>query len=99
MADKEFVSREEFDNLKEEVDNIKKEINESMKLLQAIDKKIDVIDQKLKSAEEIEALKFNPLQKEIDEIKDNNRWLWRAVGSALIGLAIKIIFDFTSMPR
>ncbi len=92
----EYVSRQEFDNLKSEVDNIKKEINESMKLLQAIDKKIDVIDQKLATAEEIDNLKLNPMQKEIDEIKDNNKWIWRTVIGTILTIVIKIIFDITT---
>lgn len=95
----ECVKRTEFENLKKEVDNIKVEITDSRRLLQAIDKKIDVIDQKLASAEEIDNLKLTPMQKEIDEIKDNNKWLWRAIMGTIIGLAIKILFDVTALRR
>lgn len=97
--EKQCVSREEFDNLRAEVENVKLEMNKSWDLLQIVDKKIDVISEKLVSAERIHTLSLNPMQKQLDEIKDSNKWLWRAVGSALIGLAIKIIFDFTSIPR
>lgn len=93
MANEEYVGRSEFENLKKEVENIKVEINDSMKLLQAIDKKIDVIDQKLASAEEIDNLKLTPMQKEITEIKDNNKWLWRTVVGTIVTIAIKILFD------
>ena len=93
MADRECVSREEFENLKSEVDHIKIEINKSMELLQAIDKKVDVISQRLVSAEKIENLRLDPMQKEIAEIKDNNKWLWRTMVGAIITIAAKIIFD------
>lgn len=93
----EYVSRKEFDNLRGEVDNIKKEMNESMKILQAIDKKIDVIDAKIATSEEIDNLKITPMQKELSEIKDNNKWLWRTVVGTMITIAIKIIFDVTAL--
>ena len=93
MADRECVSREEFENLKSEVDHIKIEINKSMELLQAIDKKVDVISQRLVSAEKIENLRLDPMQKELAEIKDNNKWLWRTMVGAIITIAAKIIFD------
>ena len=35
-------------------------------------------------------------KKEIDEINDNRKWLWRAIGSVLIGIVIKLIFDISA---
>lgn len=91
------VKREEFENLKKEVDNIKIDMSDSKKLLQAIDKKIDIIDQKLASAEEIDNLKLTPMQRELDEIKDNNKWLWRTIIGTIITVAIKILFDVAAL--
>ena len=42
-------------------------------------------------------------KKEIDEINDNKKWLWRAIGGVLIGIVIKLIFDvsayITNLPK
>lgn len=35
-------------------------------------------------------------KKDIDEINDNRKWLWRAMGSVLIGIVIKLIFDVSA---
>lgn len=54
--------------------------------------------------------KLEPLKKdieknkeEIDEIKDNRKWLWRTLGAVIIGIVIKTIFDvsayLTSLPK
>ncbi len=32
-------------------------------------------------------------KKEIDEIKENKKWLWRAMATTIIGIGIKLIFD------
>ena len=44
--------------------------------------------------------KLEPLKKdieknkeEIDEIKENTKWLWRSVGGVVIGIAIKVFFE------
>lgn len=89
----EFVSRTEFNQLKREVEEIKKSMSESAKILQAIDKKIDVIDQKLSSSEKIDELIIEPIKKEVYEIKDSNKWLWRTVAASIIAIIINFIFS------
>lgn len=91
--EKQCVSREEFENLRAEVENVKLEMNKSWDLLQIVDKKIDVISEKLVSAERIHTLSLNPMQKQLDEIKDSNKWLWRSIIGTIITIATKIIFD------
>lgn len=109
-----FVSRDEFNGLKQEVQELKLEFNESKNILTMIDKKIDVITERLENTTKVSDLqnenietritsKLEPMQKEIDEINDNRKWLWRAIGSVLIGIVIKIIFDvsayITNLPK
>lgn len=110
----EFVSRNEFNNLKTEVQEIKIEMNENKDILQAISRKCDVITERLENTSKISDLqnenietritsKLEPIKKdiasnkkEIDEINDNRKWLWRAIGSVLIGIVIKLIFDVSA---
>lgn len=94
--EKEYVDRSEFNQLKEEVNEIKKEMAESQKLLQAIDKKIDVINEKVTTNDKIEELKLKPVyqqmdvqKKEIDELKDNQKWLRRTI----LGSVIAMVFE------
>lgn len=89
----EYVSKTEFNVLKEEVNAIKKEMAESAKLLQAIDKKIDIINEKIITADKIDDLKFNPLEKRIKNIEDNQGWLWKTILATIIGIVIKVIVD------
>lgn len=110
----EFVSRNEFNNLKAEVQEIKIEMNENKDILQAISRKCDVITERLENTTKISDLqnenietritsKLEPIKKdilankkEIDEMKDNRKWLWRAIGSVIIGILIKLIFDVSA---
>lgn len=110
----EYVSRNEFNNLKTEVQEIKIEMNENKDILQAISRKCDVITERLENTAKISDLqnenietritsKLEPIKKdiasnkkEIDEINDNRKWLWRAMGSVLIGIVIKLIFDISA---
>lgn len=116
-----FVSRNEFNNLKQEVQEIKIEMNENKDILQAISRKCDVITERLENTTKISDLqnenietritsKLEPIKKdiatnkkEIDEIKDNRKWLWRTVGAVIVGIVIKIIFDvsayITNLPK
>lgn len=96
----EFVSREEFENLKSEVAEIKDELSKSSELLKNIDKRTDVILEKLDNLDKISNLQIEPLKKDITkntedikEIKSNNQWLWKAVGTTIIGIVIKVVFD------
>ena len=110
----EFVSRDEFNGLKQEVQELKLEFNESKNILTMIDKKIDVITERLENTTKVSDLqnenietritsKLEPMQKEIDEIKDSRKWLWRTIGAVIIGIVIKIIFDvsayITNLPK
>lgn len=96
----EFVSREEFENLKAEVAEIKDDLSKSSELLKNIDKRTDIILEKLDNFEKISGMQIEPLKKDIikntediKEIKSNNQWLWKAILSTVIGIVIKIIFD------
>ena len=109
-----FVSRDEFNGLEQEVQELKLEFNESKNILIMIDKKIDVITERLENTTKVSDLqnknietritsKLEPMQKEIDEIKDSRKWLWRTIGAVIIGIVIKIIFDvsayITNLPK
>ena len=92
-----YVSREEFENLKEKVIILEKELSESKKLLQNIDKKIDIISEKIITADKIDDLKFAPMEKRIKKLEDDQSWLWKTVAATIIGLGIKIIFDVSKI--
>ena len=109
-----FVSRNEFNTLKNEVQELKEEVEEYKQLLIQIDKKCDVITERLENTTKVSDLqnenietritsKLEPMQKEIDEIKDSRKWLWRTIGAVIIGIVIKIIFDvsayITNLPK
>ena len=92
----EFVKKEEFNNLKQEVEKIKEEIIENARTLQSIDKKIDVITERLINADKIDDLKLTPLEKRLSKVEDNQGWLWKAFGTALIGVLVKVVFDVST---
>ena len=99
----EYVSRDEFNQLKsemkQEVNEIKKETAENSKILQAIDKKIDVIDAKMVTAKEIDDLKLTPLEKRVNILEDSQRWLRRTVIGGIITVVIgAIVFVVKIMP-
>lgn len=96
----EFVSREEFENLKSEVAEIKDELSKSSELLINIDKKTDIIFEKLDNFDKISSMQIEPIKKDITkntedikEIKSNTQWLWKAIGTTIIGIVIKVVFD------
>ena len=100
----EFVSREEFENLKLEVAGIKEEVSKSGELLINIDKRTDIILEKLDNFNKISNIQIEPLKKDIikntediKEIKSNNQWLWKTVGTTIIGIVIKIILDMNKV--
>ena len=82
------VSREEFENLRNDVETLKKELDNSKELLTKIDKKLDVIAEKFSNSKEVEELKFKPLEQRVNNIEDNNKWLWRTVTGAIISIVI-----------
>lgn len=90
-----YVSRKEFESLKKEVDEIKKTMSINAEILQKIDKKVDIIDEKISNANEREELKIGPINERIKKVEDNQTWLWRAVGTVLIGIIIKLAFDIS----
>ena len=92
-----YVSREEFENLKEKVIILEKELSESKKLLQNIDKKIDIISEKIITADKIDDLKFAPIEKRVKQLEDDQSWLWKTIIATIIGLGIKIIFDVSKI--
>ena len=92
-----YVSREEFENLKEKVILLEKELSESKKLLQNIDKKIDIISEKIITADKIDDLKFAPMEKRIKKLEDDQSWLWKTVAATIIGIAVKLIFDVSKI--
>ena len=83
----EFVSKAEFNLLKEEVNDIKKDMDESQRLLMAIDKKIDIINEKILTSDKIDKLTYTPLEKRVETLEDNQKWLRRS----LIGEVLAII--------
>lgn len=96
----EFVSREEFENLKSEVAEIKDELSKSSELLKNIDKRTDIILEKLEGFNKISNMQIEPIKKDIEknsedikEIKSNNQWLWRTSLGIILSIVIKIIFD------
>ena len=84
--EKEFVDRSEFNQLKEEVNDIRKEMLESQKLLMAIDKKIDIINEKVLTSDKIETLRLQPLERRVDTLEDNQKWLRRTIIGAVLSI-------------
>lgn len=86
-----FVSKTEFLALKEEVNEIKKEMTENNKILQAIDKKIDIIDAKIVTADKIDDLKLSPLEKRVDVLEENQKWLRRTIIGAVMAIIGEVV--------
>ena len=89
-----FVSRDEFNNLKNEVQEIKEEVTEYRSLLQQIDKKIDVIGEKIANGEKIDELKIQPIEKRLQKLEDNQGWLWKLCASIIITGIIGAVITF-----
>ena len=90
----EFVSRNEFNNLKNEVQELKEEVTEYRSLLQQIDKKIDVIGEKIANGEKIDELKIQPIEKRLQKLEDNQGWLWKLCASIIITGIIGAVITF-----
>lgn len=95
--EKKEVSREEFDALVEKVNKLEKITDDQTLLLQEIDKKLDVITEKLNSSKTIEELKIKPIEEKVNKIEDNNRWLWRTIVGAIIGILINGIITIKNL--
>lgn len=91
------VSREEFDALVEKVNKLEKITDDQTLLLQEIDKKLDVITEKLNSSKTIEELKIKPIEEKVNKIEDNNRWLWRTIVGAIVGILINGIITIKNI--
>ena len=89
-----YVSRNEFNNLKAEVQEIKIEVNEYKNILTQIDKKIDVIGEKIANGEKIDELKIQPIEKRLQKLEDNQGWLWKLCASIIITGIIGAIITF-----
>lgn len=89
-----FVSRDEFNNLKNDVQELKEEVTEYRSLLQQIDKKIDVIGEKIANGEKIDELKIQPIEKRLQKLEDNQGWLWKLCASIIITGIIGAIITF-----
>lgn len=92
-----FVSRKEFEKLENKVDNLENAMNQNVSILTAIDKKVDLINAKITTSDTIEELKLQPINKRVSAIEDGQKWLWRTIGSTLIGIVIKIVFDISKV--
>jgi iron-sulfur cluster repair protein YtfE (RIC family) len=95
--EKKEVSREEFDALVEKVNKLEKITDDQTLLLQEIDKKLDVITEKLSSSKTIEELKIKPIEEKVNKIEDNNRWLWRTIVGAIVGILINGIITIKNI--
>jgi iron-sulfur cluster repair protein YtfE (RIC family) len=95
--EKKEVSREEFDALVEKVNKLEKITDDQTLLLQEIDKKLDVITEKLNSSKTIEELKIKPIEEKVNKIEDNNRWLWRTIVGAIVGILINGIITIKNI--
>lgn len=89
-----FVSREEFNNLKQEVYKIEEEVSEYRKILLQIDKKIDVIGEKISNGEKIDQLKIQPIERRLQKLEDNQGWLWKLCASIIITGVIGAVVTF-----
>ena len=93
----EFVNREEFNMLKKDVEKIKDDMVENTKVLGGIDKKLDVITERLVNTDKISDLKLEPIENRLSKLENAQSWLWRTVGTTLIGILFKIIFDVSKL--
>ena len=84
-----YVGKGEFNILVKRVDKMEATMENSERLLQQIERKIDVISEKIINADKQEQLKLAPMEEKLNEVKDNQKWLWRSVGGTAIGLIIK----------
>ena len=92
-----FVSRKEFEKLENKVDSLEQTLSQNMNILVEIDKKVDLINAKVTTSDTIENLKLEPINKRVSAIEDAQKWLWRTIGTTLIGIVIKIVFDISKV--
>lgn len=97
MAEKEYVSREEFIALQREVEELKKDMEKNQVLLQSIDKKIDVITERITNNSKLDELKLQPVTSRVQKLEETQSWVVKTVLGTLIGIAIKVIYDISKM--
>lgn len=94
----------EVQELKVEMQENKGILNQIDKKLDVITERIEnttkVSDLQNENIETRITSKLEPLhkdilknEKDINEIKENNKWLWRALGTTVIGIVIKVFFE------
>ena len=91
MSD-EYITKEEFKELKKEVDELKSNMHEIEKLFQAIDKKIDVISEKILNTDDKTDLKLQPVERRVNSLEDNQKWLIRAIIGEVVAIICTFIF-------
>lgn len=97
MAEKEYVSREEFNALKEEVDELKADIKKSQEILRNIDKKLDVITERIDNNSKLDELKLEPIENRVTKLEETQSWTIKTIAGTLIGIAIKVVYDVSKM--
>lgn len=89
----EFISRREFEKLEDKVNDLENTIMQNSNLLNQIDKKVDGILIKLEDNNTINDLTLKPLNARVTKIEENQGWLWKTTGAAIITIVIKAIVD------
>lgn len=90
--EREYITKDEFRELKKEVDELKSNMHEIEKLFQAIDKKIDVISEKILNSDDKTQLKLQPIEKRVSDLEDSQKWLIRAIIGEVIAIVCAFIF-------
>lgn len=93
----EVVSRKEFEKLEQKVNELEDTMVKNSSLLNQIDKKVDGILIKLEDGNKINNLTLQPINTRVSKLEENQTWLWRTSGAAIIGIVIKLIFDVTKL--
>lgn len=106
--------KNEVQELKEEVGEYKQLLMQIDKKCDVITERLEnttkVSDLQNENIETRITSKLEPIKKDIasnkkdiDEINDNRKWLWRTIGAVIIGIVIKLIFDvsayITNLPK
>ena len=85
-----YVSKEEFVELKKQVQDIMTELNGSKDTIHEIDKKLDVIIERISNSDK-------NLENRIEKLEETQSWLTKTTLGAVIGIAIKVIFDISKL--
>ena len=91
------VTRQEFEKLEKKVESIETAQAQNIKILTEIDGKVSLINEKLSNSNAVEDLKLNPLRKRVEELEESQKWTWRTIIGASIGLIVKLVFDVSKI--